>query len=82
MNEQYDTFAVAIIIVFGALVIGGLMAASIAFSERDAFFLALGAATAAWISGHAVFLDRPRTFITFEAVATAMAIGSTLILAF
>ncbi|WP_274427228.1 hypothetical protein [Chelativorans sp. YIM 93263] len=82
MNEQYDTYAVAIIIVFGALVIGGLMAAAMAFGERDAFFFALGAATAAWISGHAVFFDRPRTFIILVVVATLMAIGSTLVLAF
>lgn len=82
MNEKYDTYAVAIIIVFGALVIGGLMAAAIAGGHRDAFFFALGSATAAWMSGHAVFLDKPRTFIAFVGVAVLMAIGATLVIAF
>ncbi|MDZ5697694.1 hypothetical protein [Chelativorans sp. M5D2P16] len=82
MNEHYDTYAVAIIIVFGAMIIGGLMAGAVAFGARDAFFFALGAATAAWLSGYAVFFDRPRTFMICVAVSIAMAIGATIVLAF
>lgn len=82
MNENYDAYAVAIIIVFGAVIIGGLMAAAIAFGQSDGFFFALGAATAAWISGYAVFFDRPRTFMVFVGISVLMAIAATLVLAF
>ncbi len=82
MNENYDAFAVAISTIFGAVIIGGLMAAAIAFGERDAFFFALGAATAAWIAGYAIFFDRPRTFMVLVALAMLMSIGATIILAF
>lgn len=80
MNENYDTYAVAIIIVFGALIVGGLMAAGLTFGERDAFLFALGAAATAWLSGYAVFFDRPRTFAVCIAVSVAMAIASTIVL--
>ncbi|WP_159593616.1 hypothetical protein [Chelativorans xinjiangense] len=82
MNQNYDAYAVAIIIAFGALIIGGLMAAAMVFGQRDAFFFALGAAAAAWISGYAVFLDRPRTFMALVGLSVLMAIASTLVLAF
>ncbi|WP_173933591.1 hypothetical protein [Chelativorans sp. Marseille-P2723] len=82
MEENYDAFAVAISTIFGAVVIGGLMAAALAFGERDAFFFSLGAATAAWLSGYAIFFDKPRTFMALVAVAVLMAVGATLILAF
>jgi hypothetical protein len=82
MNTNYDTYAVAIIIAFGSLIIGGLMAAAIGFGERDAFFFALGAATSAWLAGYAVFLDRPRTFMILVALATVMAMASAFVLGF
>ena len=41
MNDRYDAYAAATIVTFGAIVIGGLMAAALAFGERDAFFFAL-----------------------------------------
>ncbi|WP_367714946.1 hypothetical protein AB2N04_13455 [Nitratireductor sp. GISD-1A_MAKvit] len=58
MNDRYDAYAAATIVTFGAIVIGGLMAAALSFGERDAFFFALGAGTAAWGAGYAMFLDR------------------------
>lgn len=82
MNTNYDTYAVAIIIAFGSIIIGGLMAAAIGFGERDSFFFALGAATSAWLAGYAVFFDRPRTFMSFVALATLMAMASAFVLAF
>lgn len=82
MEENYDTYAVAISTVFGAIIVGGLMAAALTFGERDAFFFALGAATAAWIAGYAIFFDRPRTFMAFVGIAVLMAVGSVIVLAF
>lgn len=82
MEENYDTYAVAISTVFGAIIIGGLMAAAIAFSERDAFFFALGAATAAWLAGYAIFFDRPRTFMVLVGIAVLMSVAATVLIAF
>jgi hypothetical protein len=82
MNPNYDTYAVAIIIAFSSIIIGGLMAAALTFGEKDAFFFALGSATAAWIAGYAVFLDRPRTFMILVGIATVMAMASAFVLAF
>ena len=54
MNDNFDKAAIAVIIVFGALILGGLMAANIAWGHRNGFLWALGGATAAWIAGHII----------------------------
>lgn len=82
MEDNFEKYAVAVIITFGALVVAGLMAAAIGFHDRDAFLFALGAATIAWIAGHAMIFDRPRIFAVLIGLATLMAIGSTLALVF
>lgn len=81
MNENYEAYAVAIIIVFGAIIIGGLMAATVAFGERDGFMFALGAATSAWVAGYAMFFDRARTFVILTVISVLMAAAATIILA-
>lgn len=80
MEDNYEKYAVAVIIVFGALLIGGLMAAGIAAGDRPAFLFAMGAAFAAWISGHAVLFDRPRIYGGLIAVAAAFAVASIIAL--
>ncbi|EKF16870.1 hypothetical protein [Nitratireductor pacificus] len=80
MNEKYDTYAVAIVIAFGSLVIGGLMAATLAFGSRDGFLFALGAAASAWLAGYAMFFDRARGFIALTALSVLMALGATALL--
>ncbi|ESW84062.1 hypothetical protein [Mesorhizobium sp. LSJC280B00] len=65
---------------FGALIIGGLMAAGLSFGRRSTFFFALGGATAAWISGNALLLDRPRIYALFVGIAALMLIASTIAL--
>lgn len=82
MNPNYDTYAVAIIVAFSSIIIGGLMAASLTYGEKDAFFFALGSATAAWLAGYAVFFDRPRSFMVLVGIATLMAMASAFVLAF
>src|SRR5690606_22073235 len=44
MEDNFEKYAVAVIIVFGAVIIGGLMAAAVSWRDRDAFLFALGAA--------------------------------------
>lgn len=79
-SNDFEKYAVAVIIVFGALVIGGLMAASLAFDHRNGFLYALGGATAAWISGNALLLDRPRIYALFVGIAAVLLIASTITL--
>lgn len=80
MEDNFEKYAVAVIITFGALIVGGLMAAAIGFHDRTAFLCALGAATIAWIAGHAMIFDMPRLYAVLIGFATLMAIGSTLAL--
>lgn len=80
MEDNYEKYAIAVIIVFGAVVVSGLMAASIGFGHRSGFLFALGSATAGWIAGHAMLFDRPRIYGVLIAVATLMAIASTVAL--
>ncbi|TIU21618.1 MAG: hypothetical protein E5W53_18230, partial [Mesorhizobium sp.] len=67
-------------IVFGALIVGGLMAACLALGHRNGFLYALGGATAAWIAGNALLLDRPRIYALFVGIAAVMLIASTITL--
>ena len=78
MEDNYEKYAVAVIIVFGALILGGLMAVNIAYGVRSGFLYALGGSTAAWIAGHAMLFDRPRVYGGLIIVATLMAIASTI----
>lgn len=78
MEDNYEKFAVAVIIVFGVVIVGGLMGATISWGHRNGFLFALGAATAGWIAGHAMLFDRPRIYGALVVVATIMAIASTL----
>ncbi|CAG1005219.1 MAG: hypothetical protein F9K19_06595 [Rhizobiaceae bacterium] len=80
MEDNYEKYAIAVIIVFGAVIIGGLMAATIAFGDRSGFLFALGSATAAWIAGHAMLFDRPRFYGGLIVIATLMAIAATITL--
>jgi hypothetical protein len=79
-GNNFEKYAVAVIIVYGAVIIGGLMAASIAFDHRNGFLYALGGGTAAWISGNALLLDRPRIYAVFVGIAAVMLIASTITL--
>ena len=82
MNDNFDKAAIAVIIVFGALIIGGLMAANIAYGHRNGFLWALGGGTAAWIAGHTILFDMPRVYAALVGIATLMAIASTVAFAF
>lgn len=78
MDDNFDKAAIAVIIVFGALVIGGLMAANLAIGDRNGFLFALAAAFAAWIAGHMILFDLPRIYAALVGIAVLMGVASTL----
>lgn len=80
MQNDVERNAIAIIVVFGALIIGGLMGAAIGFGDRTGFLFALGSATAAWLSGYAMILTRPRLFGLFIVLAVLFSLAATFAL--
>lgn len=60
--DRYETFATWIFIVFGALIIAGLMAFAISTADKPAFLFAFAAACSAFFLGFAVIFDRPRLY--------------------
>jgi hypothetical protein len=76
MESDFDRSAINVIVVFGALTIGGLMAAALVFGTRDSFLLALGASASAWLAGYAMILERPRAFGGLVALAVLMSLAS------
>ncbi|MBN9233532.1 MULTISPECIES: hypothetical protein [Phyllobacteriaceae] len=78
MDDNFDKAAIAVIIVFGALIIGGLMAANLVMGHRNGFLYALGAAGTAWIAGHMILFDLPRAYAFMVAASFLLAFASTL----
>jgi hypothetical protein len=78
MGDDLEKTAVAVVIVFGALAIGGLMAATIAFGHHNGFLFALGASVAAWIAGHAMIFNLPHVYGVLIAISILLAVGATL----
>ncbi|MBZ9654857.1 hypothetical protein [Phyllobacterium lublinensis] len=69
--DRYETFATWIFIVFGALIVGGLMSFGIVTDDKAAFLFALASACAAFFLGFAVIFDQPRLYglILFVSIA-------------
>jgi hypothetical protein len=80
MTGDLERSAIAVIIVFGAVIICGLMAASLVYSHKDGFMCSLGAATAAWLAGHAMMFDWPRVYGLLIIVSVLMAAAATILL--
>jgi hypothetical protein len=59
--DDYERYATGLMIVFGALIIGGLMAANLYHGDKPGFLFALGAAVVGWFSAFAVLFDKPRS---------------------
>lgn len=74
--DNYEKYAISVIIVFGALVIGGLMFAGVTSDDKGVFLFALGAAIAAWISGHAVLFNKPKLYGGLVLLAVILCAGS------
>ena len=78
MEDNYEKYAIAVIIVFGAVVTGGLMAANIVVADRTGFLLALGSAASGWVAGHAMLFDQPRIYGLLVVFAAILAAASTV----
>lgn len=81
LATELDRSAITIAIVFGAVIICGLMAASLVYKEREGFMFALGAATAAWFAGHAMLFDLPRVYGLLIVLSALMAGAAAVVLA-
>lgn len=81
LGTDLDRSAIAIAIVFGAVIICGLMAASLVYRQRDGFMFALGAAVAAWFAGHAMLFDLPRIYGVLIVLSALLAGASAVTLA-
>lgn len=60
--DDYEKFATALLIVFGAVIVGGLMALHISLHIKSGFLFALGAGIIGWFSAFAVLFDKPRIY--------------------
>lgn len=67
--DDYEKFATGLLIVFGALIIGGLMATHIVMANKAGFLFALAAAVVGWFSAFAVLFDKPRGYFWMIVVA-------------
>jgi len=74
--DRYETFATWIFIVFGALIVAGLMAFSIATDDKPAFLFALGSGCSAFFLGFAVIFDQPRLYGLILFLSVALIAGS------
>ena len=77
--DNYERYASALTITFGALVIGGLMAANIATSNETGFLLALGGAATAWMCAPAVLFNKPAIYRVLLLLTVAFLIASTIV---
>ncbi|EJF90389.1 hypothetical protein [Bartonella tamiae] len=76
--DDYEKFAVGLLIMFGMLIIGGLMAVHIVTLNKPGFIFALSAGVVGWFSAFAILFDRPRMYLGFIVLAiicVAISIG-------
>lgn len=75
--DDYEKYATGLLIVFGALIISGLMAVNLVVYDKAGFLFALGAAVVAWFSAFAVLFDKPRIYGLLLAVAVGL-VGASI----
>ena len=78
--DKFENYALVLMVVFGALIIGGLMAVHIASLHKAGFLLALGAAVVVWAAGFAVLFDKPRLYGLSLLVAIGLIAASIAVL--
>lgn len=74
--DDYEKYAMGMMIVFGALIIGALMTVNLVVYNKPGFLFALGAAIVAWFSAFGVLLDKPRVYGAMIAVSIFLVAGS------
>ncbi|WP_455479079.1 hypothetical protein V4B17_04925 [Bartonella sp. B23] len=76
--DDYEKFATGLSIIFGVLIIGGLMAMHIVLMNKPGFLFALAAAVFGWFSAFAVLFDKPKIYlglIIFAVLCVASSIS-------
>jgi len=71
-----DRFALSLMIVFGSVIIGGLMLAGLMWTDKPTFLYALGGAVSIWFCSFAVMFDRKRAYLVLLVVAIALVAAS------
>ncbi|MFC4624665.1 hypothetical protein ACFO1V_05425 [Daeguia caeni] len=74
--DDYERYATGLMIVFGALIIAGLMAANLIAGDKPGFLFALGAAVVSWFAAFAVLFDKPRVYGGMIVAAIALVAAS------
>lgn len=74
--DDYEKYATATMIVFGALIIGALIAINIVVYDKAGILFALGAGIVAWFSAFAIMFDKPRAYGVMIAVAIGLVAAS------
>lgn len=67
-----DRFALNLMIVFGSLIVGGLMLAGLMWNDKPTFLYALGAAVSVWFCSFAVIFDRKGAYLFLLLVAVGL----------
>jgi hypothetical protein len=75
--DDYEKYAMGMMIVFGALIIGALISVHLVIYNKPGFLYALGAAIVAWFSAFAVLLDKPRLYSGLIIVSIGL-IGASI----
>lgn len=73
-----EKFAIMLLTIFGALVLGGLMAVGIAWHDKSTFVFALASSIAAWAASIPVMFDRPRIYGVLFIVCVLLAAASVV----
>ncbi|ATO57802.1 hypothetical protein [Bartonella sp. 1-1C] len=76
--DDYEKFATGLLVVFGMLIISGLMAVHIVTMNKPGFLFALLAAIIGWFSAFSILLDKPKIYlgmIILAILSVAASIG-------
>jgi hypothetical protein len=71
-----DKFALNLMIVFGAMIVGGLMLAGLMWNDKPTFLYALGATVSIWFCSFAVIFDRKRAYLLLLLIAIGLVAAS------
>lgn len=74
--DSVEKFALSIMLLFGALIVGGLMAVGIAWNDKPAFLYALAAAIVIWGSAFAVLFSKPPIYGALLIIAGLLVAAS------
>lgn len=75
--DKYENFALTILITFGALIIGFLMAVGIVWNDKPTFLFALSSAVVVWGSAFAVIFEKPGLYGAL-LVVTVMLVAASI----